>query len=142
MAIVSQLAQAQGLSDDQVPLSHTHSLARSLARSLSLSLSRSLSLARSLSLSLTRSCPVQRDWYCIADQPAPAPHLAHPERCAALRIVLVTVPRVSRSCEHLPCPFPSGPWGVEGGEGTTKTLDAGHFRRCSPTSPKKLKPHS
>ena len=31
-----------------------------------------------------------------------APHLAHPEGCAALRIVLVTVPRVNRSCEHFP----------------------------------------
>ena len=38
----------------------------------------------------------------MAEQPAPEPHLAHPERCAALRIVLVTVPRVSRSCEHFP----------------------------------------
>ena len=43
----------------------------------------------------------KRDWCFIAEQPAPAPHLAHPEGCAALRIVLVTVPRVSRSCEHL-----------------------------------------
>ena len=41
-----------------------------------------------------------RDWYFIAEQPAPAPQLAHPEACAALRIVLVTVPRVSRSCGH------------------------------------------
>jgi len=30
---------------------------------------------------------------------------AHPEGCAALRIVLVTVPRVSRSCEHFPDGF-------------------------------------
>ena len=37
----------------------------------------------------------QRDWYFIAEQPAPAPHLAHPEGCAALLIVLVTVPRVN-----------------------------------------------
>jgi len=44
--------------------------------------------------------PSDRDWYFIAEQPALAPHLAHPEGCAALRIVLVTVPRVSRSCEH------------------------------------------
>ena len=36
----------------------------------------------------------------IAECPAPVPHLANPEECAALRIVLVTVPRVSRSCEH------------------------------------------
>ena len=36
----------------------------------------------------------QRDWHCNAEQPAPAPHLAHPEGCAALRIVLVTVPCV------------------------------------------------
>ena len=43
---------------------------------------------------------VKRGWYSIAEQPAPAPHLAHPEGCAALRIVLVDVPRVSRSCEH------------------------------------------
>ena len=34
------------------------------------------------------------DWYFIAEQPAPAPHLAHPEGCAALRIALVTVPRL------------------------------------------------
>ena len=40
----------------------------------------------------------------IAEQPAPAPHLAHPDGCAATRIVLVTVPRDSRSCE----PFPDG----------------------------------
>ena len=39
--------------------------------------------------------PVKRDWCFITEQPAPAPHLAHPERCADLRIVLVTVPRVS-----------------------------------------------
>ena len=32
-------------------------------------------------------------------------HLAHPEGCAALRIVLVTAPRVSRSCEHFPDGF-------------------------------------
>ena len=43
----------------------------------------------------------ESDWYSIAEQPAPAPHLTNPEGCAALRIVLVTVPRVSRSCEHL-----------------------------------------
>ena len=29
----------------------------------------------------------KRDWYFIAEKPAPAPHLAHPEGCAALRIV-------------------------------------------------------
>ena len=46
-------------------------------------------------------CP-SRDWYLIAEQPAPAPHLAHPTGCAALCIVLVTVPRVSRSCQHFP----------------------------------------
>ena len=33
-----------------------------------------------------------RDWYFIAERPALAPHLAHPEECAALRIVLVTHP--------------------------------------------------
>ena len=31
-----------------------------------------------------------------------APHLVHPEGCAALRFLLVAVPRVSRSCEYLP----------------------------------------
>ena len=46
-----------------------------------------------------------RDRYFIAEQPAPAPHLAHPEGYAALRIVLVTVPRVSRNCEHCPDGF-------------------------------------
>ena len=40
-----------------------------------------------------------RDWCSIAKRPVPAPHLAHPEGCAALRIVLVAEPRVSRSCE-------------------------------------------
>ena len=46
-----------------------------------------------------------RDWYFIAERPAPAPHIAHPEGCAALRIVIVTVPRVSRSCGHFPDEF-------------------------------------
>ena len=43
---------------------------------------------------------ISRDWIFIAEQPTPAPHLAHPEGCAALRIVLVTVPCASRSCEQ------------------------------------------
>ena len=33
----------------------------------------------------------------------------HPEGCAALHIVLVTVPRVSRSCEHFPDGFDTTP---------------------------------
>ena len=37
---------------------------------------------------------MQKDWYGIAEQPALAPHIAHPEGCAALRIVLVTVYQV------------------------------------------------
>jgi len=56
---------------------------------------------------------LHRGWYFSAEQPAPAPHLAHPEGCAAarpegcaaLRVVLVTLPRVSRSCEHFPDGF-------------------------------------
>ena len=52
----------------------------------------------------------QRDWYVIAGQQAPAPHLAHPEGRAAIRIVLVAVPRVSRSCEHFPNGFDL--WGL------------------------------
>ena len=47
----------------------------------------------------------ERDWYLIVEEPAPASHLAHPEGCAALRIVLLTVPRVSRACEHFPDAF-------------------------------------
>jgi len=47
----------------------------------------------------TPSTAPQRDWYLIAEEPAPAPHLARPEGRAALRIVLVTVPRASRSCD-------------------------------------------
>ena len=46
-----------------------------------------------------------RDWCFVAEKPAPAPHLQHPAGCAALRVVLVTVPRVSRSCEHFPDGF-------------------------------------
>ena len=42
----------------------------------------------------------ESDWYDIFEQTAPAPHLAHPEGCAAVRIVPVTVPRASRSCKH------------------------------------------
>jgi len=38
-------------------------------------------------------------------QAAPVPHLAHPAGCAALRIVLVTVPCVRRSCDHFPDGF-------------------------------------
>ena len=43
----------------------------------------------------------ERDWYFIAKQPAPAPHL-HIQRDgrATLRIVIVTLPCVGRSCEH------------------------------------------
>ena len=48
----------------------------------------------SAALLIFRSVLDQRDWYFIAVQPAPAPHLAHPKECAALRIVLLTV----RSC--------------------------------------------
>ena len=48
---------------------------------------------------------IERDWYFIAEQPAPAPHLAHTEGFDAPRIQLVTVPRVSRSCEHFPDGF-------------------------------------
>ena len=52
--------------------------------------------------STTRRRALQRDWYLIVEQPAPAPHLTHPEGCAALRIVLITVPHVS---ENLPDGF-------------------------------------
>ena len=47
----------------------------------------------------------ERNLCFIAEQPAPATHLAYPEGCAALRIVLVTVPRASRSSEHIPDEF-------------------------------------
>ena len=40
--------------------------------------------------------PTMRRLVFHCGQPAPAPHLAHPEGRAALRIVLVTVPRVNR----------------------------------------------
>ena len=47
-------------------------------------------------LAVTRLCgkvgELREIVYFIAEQPAPAPQLAHPEGCAALRIVLVTVP--------------------------------------------------
>ena len=42
-------------------------------------------------------------FYCRTTSASTA--LAHLEGCAALRIVLVTVPRVSRSCEHFPDGF-------------------------------------
>ena len=58
---------------------------------------------------------LRRDWYLIAE-PAPAPHLAHPEGCAALRIVLVTVPRVYRSCEHFPDARPAPSAAAPGNE--------------------------
>jgi hypothetical protein len=48
---------------------------------------------------------VPRDWYFIFEQPVLALHLAHPQACAALRIVQVTAPRISRSCEHFPDGF-------------------------------------
>jgi len=54
---------------------------------------------------MLRKLPCAKDWYFIAEQPAPAPHLPHPEGCAALSTVLVTVPRVGRSCEHFPDGF-------------------------------------
>ena len=70
-----------------------------------------------------------RDWYVIAEKPAPAPHLAHPEGCAALCIVLVTVPHASRSCEHFPCGFDLHlPW---------PHPTEPSFRACSSTPPSK-----
>ena len=57
-------------------------------------------LSRSLSVFLSRCLSI-----FITEQPASAPHLAHPEECAAIRIVLVTVSRVSRSCELVPDGF-------------------------------------
>ena len=43
--------------------------------------------------------------FFLAEQPAPAPHLAHPEGCSALHIVLITVPRLRRSGEQFPDGF-------------------------------------
>ena len=48
---------------------------------------------------------MSRYWFFIAVQPESVRHHAYPEGCAALRIVLVTVPRVSRSCELFPDGF-------------------------------------
>ena len=45
-------------------------------------------------------CGVERSWYFIAMQPAPAPHVAHLEGCDALRVELVTVSCVSRLCKN------------------------------------------
>jgi len=58
--------------------------------------------ARANKASTSRPVQGSRDRYFIAEKPAPAPHLAYPEGRSALRIVLVTVPRVNRSCEHFP----------------------------------------
>ena len=51
---------------------------------------------------VSRSCAREIGIF-IAERPAP--HPARPERRVALRIVLVTVPHVSRSCEHFPDGF-------------------------------------
>ena len=78
-------------------------------------------------------CPgCQRDRYFIAGQPAPAPHLAHQKGCATLRIVLVTVPRVSRSCEHSPEGFDLNLLPLNFKMGRTGLLDCCHemFRRA------------
>ena len=85
--------------------------------------------------------PAQRGWCLIAEQPAPAPHLAYPAGCAALRIVLVTVPRVSRSCEHFPDGFdlhllrllPTTP--NRGGKSSFQTALICTTRRRIPASP-------
>ena len=50
-------------------------------------------------------CGFCRDWHFSAEHPAPTSYHAHLHGCAALRIVLVTVPHVSRSCEHFPDGF-------------------------------------
>ena len=44
-----------------------------------------------------RNAGKSRNWYFIAEQPAPAPHLAHPKECAALRFVLGDKVEVERS---------------------------------------------
>ena len=41
----------------------------------------------------------KRDWYFIAEQPAPAPHLAHPEGCAAV------APAMQGTSRVIPSPF-------------------------------------
>ena len=43
--------------------------------------------------------------YFIAEQAAPASHLTYLEGCSALRLVLITVPRVCHSYEHFPDGF-------------------------------------
>ena len=48
---------------------------------------------------------IYRISHFIAEQSALAPHLAHPEECSALRVVLVTVPHASRSGGHFPDVF-------------------------------------
>ena len=49
--------------------------------------------------------PLREIGILLPKKTVPAPHLAHPEGCAALRIVRVTVPCVSRSGEHFPDGF-------------------------------------
>ena len=40
-----------------------------------------LQVSRTLGQALSQSVGAQRDWYFIAEQPAPAPHLTHSEGC-------------------------------------------------------------
>ena len=64
-------------------------------------------------VSLSLENEIEREglvFYCRTTSASTAPCTSrkmccHPERYAALRIVLVTVPRVSRSCEHFPDGF-------------------------------------
>ena len=50
----------------------------------------------------------KRDWCVGAEQLAPEPDLAHLEGCAALRIVLVSVPRVTALASTRPATQRSG----------------------------------
>ena len=80
-----------------VDLFNTHTQTHSLTHT---PLAHTLSLTHSLSLAYPRHDVVERDWYYVAELSAPVPHLVSPKGRAALRILLLTVPNGSRSCEN------------------------------------------
>jgi len=78
------------------PISGSNVIPRRARSGLASSKASSLLFSRMIKSSSSYSsstCSTLRDWCFIAEQPAPAPHFAHLEGCAALRIVRVTVVR-------------------------------------------------
>ena len=90
------------------PKTHTETLIPKQVGDTSLVASVSMGVRGTRAAAVTVAAPPpSRDWYFPGRTTSTS--TAHPEGCAVQRIVLVTVPRVSRSCDHFPDGFDHPP---------------------------------